>query len=90
MVAVLFYRAHLVAGNTRFVDELCDAIEAEGANAVARVLLFAARHRRRRRRADACVDLLAAAGVDAVVTTVLAAGSLMAEANAWDPGALAT
>ena len=31
-VAVLFYRAHLVAGNTRFVDELCDAIEAEDAN----------------------------------------------------------
>ena len=34
-VGVIFYRAHLVAGNTRFVDELCDGVEAAGANAVA-------------------------------------------------------
>ena len=46
-VAVVFYRAHLVAGNTRFVDELCDAIEAAGANALARVLLLAAQRRPR-------------------------------------------
>ena len=34
-VAVLFYRAHLIAGNTGFVDDLCDALEAHGARASA-------------------------------------------------------
>ena len=34
-VGVVFYRAHLLAGNTLFVDQLCDGIEARGANAVA-------------------------------------------------------
>ncbi|HEX4219054.1 MAG TPA: cobaltochelatase subunit CobN, partial [Acidimicrobiales bacterium] len=35
------------------------------------------------------MDLLAAQGVDAVITTVLAAGSLDEEAECWDAGALA-
>ncbi len=34
-VGVLFYRAHELSGNTAFVDTLCDAIEARGANALA-------------------------------------------------------
>ena len=34
-VAVLFYRAHLVAGNTGFVDDLCDALEDRGARVTA-------------------------------------------------------
>lgn len=33
-VGVLFYRAHELSGNTAFVDTLCDAIEARGANAL--------------------------------------------------------
>lgn len=46
-VAVLFYRAHLVAGNTRFVDDLCAALEAKGATVTA-VWCYkpAPRHRR--------------------------------------------
>jgi cobaltochelatase CobN len=88
-VAVLFYRAHLVAGNTRFVDELCDAIEAEGANAFP-VYCYSLRTIDADGDDESVLDLLRAAGVDAVVTTVLAAGSLIAEATAWDPGALAT
>src|SRR6266545_3641789 len=32
-VGVLFYRAHALSGNTGFVDVLCEAIEAAGANA---------------------------------------------------------
>jgi cobaltochelatase CobN len=31
-VGVLFYRAHELSGNTAFVDTLCEAIEAKGAN----------------------------------------------------------
>ena len=33
-VGVVFYRAHELSGNTAFVDDLCDAIEARGANAL--------------------------------------------------------
>ena len=35
LVGVVFYRAHLIAGNTSFVDDLCDAIEARGGRALA-------------------------------------------------------
>ena len=91
-VAVFFYRAHVVSGNTRFVDELCDGIRAMGANPLP-VYGYSL-------RADAptdggpsgrspVVDLLAAQGIDAVITTVLAAGSLDEEAECWDAGALA-
>lgn len=34
-IAVIFYRAHLLAGNTGFVDDLCAAIRRKGANALA-------------------------------------------------------
>jgi cobaltochelatase CobN len=88
-VAVLFYRAHLIAGNTRFVDELCEAIEAEGANAAA-LYCYSLRSIDEDAAGESVLDLVRATGADAVITTVLAAGSLIAEANAWDPGALAT
>ena len=91
-VAVFFYRAHVVSGNTRFVDELCDGIRAKGANALP-VYGYSL-------RADAAADdsssprspvveLLASHQVDAIITTVLAAGSLDEEAECWDAGALA-
>src|SRR5258708_7855471 len=34
VVGVVFYRAHELSGNTAFVDTLCQAIEARGANAL--------------------------------------------------------
>jgi cobaltochelatase CobN len=87
-VAVIFYRAHLVAGNTRFVDELCDGIEAAGANAVA--LYCYSLRSRDTGEAHPVIELLARAGVDAVVTTVLAAGSMAESLECWDPGTLAS
>ena len=33
-VAVVFYRAHALSGNTAFVETLCEAIETRGANAL--------------------------------------------------------
>ncbi len=77
-VGVVFYRAHLLAGNTVFVDALCDAIEARGANAVA-VWCYSLRPGPDG-RSDA-LDLLADRDVDAVVTTVLAMGS--ADGDDW-------
>jgi len=91
-VAILYYRAHELAGNTAFVDALADAVDAAGGRAVP---VFCASLR----TADA--GLLAELGrADALVTTVLAAGGAAsgvtpAEAGAggrdedWDIGALA-
>jgi cobaltochelatase CobN len=91
---VVFYRAHLVAGNTSFVDDLCEAIEAQGGTAAA---LWC--YSLRGEGGAAVADRLRAFGVDAVITTVLAAGGVAAgagiigptglEGEAWDAAELA-
>ncbi|WP_149182317.1 cobaltochelatase subunit CobN [Streptomyces sp. TRM49041] len=87
-VAVLYYRAHHMSGNTAFVGALCDAIEDAGGRALP---LYVASL-----RAPEPELLERLRGADAVVTTVLAAGGTKpAEAQAggdeeaWDAGALA-
>ncbi|MBM9621831.1 cobaltochelatase subunit CobN [Streptomyces zhihengii] len=88
LIAVLYYRAHHMSGNTGFVDTLCSAIEAAGGRALP---LYVASLRAPE------PELLAELGAaDALVTTVLAAGGTRpAEASAggddesWDAGALA-
>ncbi|WP_428953450.1 cobaltochelatase subunit CobN [Streptomyces sp. cg35] len=86
-VAVLYYRAHHMSGNTAFVHTLCDAIERAGARPLP---LYVASLRAPE---PELVDALRGAG--AIVTTVLAAGGTRpAEASAggddesWDAGAL--
>ncbi|MDY6995102.1 MAG: cobaltochelatase subunit CobN [Actinomycetota bacterium] len=65
-VAVLYYRAQHLAGNTAYIEALCDAIEHAGGNPLP---VFCASLR----TADAdLIDLLGSA--DAMITTVLAAG----------------
>ena len=89
-VGVVFYRAHALSGNTGFVDALCAAVEARGANA--RPVFCASL-----RRAEQEQGLLALLGeCDALVVTVLAAGGAVAseataggDEDAWDVGALA-
>ncbi|MEE1824450.1 cobaltochelatase subunit CobN [Streptomyces sp. BE20] len=88
VIAVLYYRAHHMSGNTAFVETLCRAIEDRGAQARA---YYCASLR------GAEDDLLAALGeADALVTTVLAAGGTRpadaqagGDEEAWDAGALA-
>jgi len=86
-IAVLYYRAHQMSGNTAFVEELCDAIEAKGARALP---IWCASLRD---ADDSLVEALAEA--DAIVTTVLAAGGTKpataqagGDDEAWDAGAL--
>ncbi|MGW6908936.1 cobaltochelatase subunit CobN [Streptomyces sp. NPDC054940] len=86
-VAVLYYRAHHMSGNTAFVGALCDAIEDAGARPLP---LYVASLRAPE---PELIEELRAA--DAIVTTVLAAGGTKpAEASAggddesWDAGAL--
>jgi cobaltochelatase CobN len=88
VVAVLYYRAHQLAGNTGFVHALADAVEAAGGRALP---VFCSSLRTAEPQ---LVDTLRAA--DAIVVTVLAAGgTLPAAAGAggsdedWDVGALA-
>ncbi|MEU1025352.1 cobaltochelatase subunit CobN, partial [Streptomyces sp. NPDC005904] len=86
-VAVLYYRAHHMSGNTAFIDDLCGAIEDAGARPMP---LYVASLRAPE---PELIDALRPA--DAIVTTVLAAGGTKpAEASAggddesWDAGAL--
>ncbi|WP_035805155.1 cobaltochelatase subunit CobN [Kitasatospora mediocidica] len=88
LVAVLYYRAHHMSGNTAFVDTLCASIEDAGGRALP---LYCSSLR------GASAELLAELGrADAIVTTVLAAGgtrpadaSAGGDEEAWDAGALA-
>jgi cobaltochelatase CobN len=88
-IAILYYRAHHVAGNTGFVHALADAIEAAGGQPLPTFCSSL------RTAEPALIDTLSAA--DAIVVTVLAAGGLVpASASAggsdenWDVGALAS
>ncbi len=84
LVAVIFYRAHLVAGNTTSIADLCAAIEAAGGDAVAIWTYSLRRDDGGRVRA---LDLCAEFGVDAIVTSTLAAGEAVADGDGWDvPG----
>jgi cobaltochelatase CobN len=87
-VAVLFYRAHELAGNTAFVDALAGAIEACGARAMP---VWCASLR----TADPAL-MQALREADVLVVTVLAAGGTVPAAaqaggddEAWDVGAVA-
>ncbi|MFZ6003110.1 MAG: cobaltochelatase subunit CobN [Actinomycetota bacterium] len=84
LVAIVFYRAHLVAGNTSYVGDLCDAIQAAGADALA-VWTYSLR-----RNAQGAVPALALCrdhGADVIVTSTLAAGSAEADGEGWSvPG----
>jgi cobaltochelatase CobN len=87
-VAVLYYRAHHMAGNTAFVEALCRAVEAKGGRPLP---IFTSSLR------TAAPELLAELRkADALVVTVLAAGgtkpatvSAGGDDEAWDVGVLA-
>lgn len=87
-IAVLYYRAHQMSGNTAFVHTLCEAIEAHGARALPLYVSSL-----RSPEPELIAELESA---DAVVTTVLAAGgtkpataSAGGDDESWDAGALA-
>ncbi|GAA2604766.1 cobaltochelatase subunit CobN [Paractinoplanes durhamensis] len=87
-VAVLYYRAHHMAGNTAFVESLCKQLEAKGARPLP---IFTASLR------TASSELLAELRkADALIVTVLAAGGTKpatvgagGDDEAWDVGFLA-
>ncbi|MFI9552580.1 cobaltochelatase subunit CobN [Nonomuraea endophytica] len=89
VIGVLYYRAHHVAGNTAFVESLCQAIEESGGRPLPVYCSSL------RTAEPALLDVLRTA--DALVVTVLAAGGSRpatagagGDDEAWDVGALAT
>jgi cobaltochelatase CobN len=87
-VAVLYYRAHHMAGNTAFVETLCRSLEAKGARP--RPIFTASL----RTASEALLAELREA--DALIVTVLAAGGTKpatvgagGDDEAWDVGVLA-
>ncbi|HEU5331518.1 MAG TPA: cobaltochelatase subunit CobN [Actinocrinis sp.] len=89
-VGVVFYRAHELSGNTAFVETLCDALDAAGAEP----LPVYCGSLRTLADTDGLVELLRSC--DALIVTVLAGGGAVAadasaggDEDAWDVGALA-
>ncbi len=87
-VGIIYYRAHELAGNTGFVDRLCEAVAAQGARPLP---VWCASLRSAE---PGLLDVLGRA--DALIVTVLAAGGVtpaLAQAGgddeAWDTGAIA-
>jgi cobaltochelatase CobN len=85
-VGVVFYRAHLLAGNTTFVDDLCAAIRDRGANPLA---CWCYSLRPDERGEVPVISRFLEGRVDAVVTTVLAMGQAGPDADSWDVPVLA-
>ena len=84
-VGVVYYRAHELSRNTAFVDVLCDAIEAAGANAKP---VYVGSLRPDAAGVLPVVDEMLT-DVDALIVTVLASGgSNAADTEAWDATAL--
>jgi cobaltochelatase CobN len=82
VVAVVYYRAHELSGNTAFVETLCSALERQGASPLP---VFCGSLRNPE---PGLISLLTPA--DVVITTVLAAGSTGETGDgAWEAGALA-
>jgi cobaltochelatase CobN len=71
LVGVIFYRAHLVAGNTTFVEDLSAAVDAAGGDCMA-VFCYSLRPGGDGR--VPALELCRERGVDALITTVLAMG----------------
>lgn len=85
-VGVVYYRAHELSGNTAFVDALCDALEAAGADVLP---VYVASLRPDADGRVPAVEEHLAGRVDALVVTVLAGGgSTQVDAEGWDARAL--
>jgi cobaltochelatase CobN len=65
LVAIVFYRAHLVAGNTQFVTDICDGLEAAGGDALA-IWCYSLRDQ----AAAPVIEIVRRHGVDVLITTV--------------------
>jgi cobaltochelatase CobN len=82
-VGVVFYRSHLLSGNVRFIEDLCDALEARSVNVTA---IYANSLRADVDGSSAALEMMRDLSLDCVITTVLAMGT-MGE-DGWEAAAL--
>jgi cobaltochelatase CobN len=82
---VVFYRAHLIAGNTSFVDDLAHALLERGFDVTA-VYVYSLRSQKGEERDSEAspFGLLRSLDPDVVVTTVWASGSFDIESSSWE------
>ena len=80
-VAVIFYRAHLISGNTVFVEALAKEMAARGLSVYP---IFCYSLRSGRGEHSPVYETLKEIVPDVIVTTVLASGSMDPEGESWD------
>lgn len=80
-VAVIFYRAHLISGNTLFVESLSRELASQGLSVYP---IYCYSLRSPVGENSPVHDLLREVSPDVIVTTVLASGSMNSEDNSWD------
>ncbi len=80
LIGIVFYRAHLIAGNTTFVEDLAAAVDRAGGDA-ASVYCYSLRPGGDGR--VPALEELARLDVDAVITTVLAMGAAGPGGDGW-------
>ncbi len=84
-VAIVFYRAHLIAGNTAFVDDLARALLERGANVVS-IYVYSLRGAGGESSESVAspLGLLRSVAPDTVITTVWASGSFDDATSLWE------
>ncbi|SHE69601.1 cobaltochelatase CobN subunit [Ferrithrix thermotolerans DSM 19514] len=87
-VVVLFYRAHLISGNTTFIEDMLEKMASLGLNAHG-IYAYSLRNSEDD-GSDPIVELCRSYKADVVVSTMLAAGSFDEESHSWDPGTLSS
>lgn len=80
-VVIVFYRAHLISGNTLFVEALAKEIAAQKMN-VFPVFCYSLRAGSGER--SSAFQLINSISPDVIVTTVLASGSMDPDGQSWD------
>lgn len=86
---LVFYRAHLIAGNTAFVDEMLTQLSQQGLDAYG-VYVYSLRNPRDAMEPTGPMGLLLGIGPDVVITTVWAAGFFEDETSQWVVGEMQT
>ncbi len=87
-IVVVFYRAHLLAGNLSFVTQLCDQIAEAGGDALA-MWCYSLRGDSEDPHGGP-IGTLRSLGADVIITTVWASGKAGAEGEGWDASELAS
>ncbi len=83
-VVVYFYRAHMVSGNTKFIEEICDGLLDVGLNPVP-IYAYSLRQPSIGQLVDfEPISLAGEFNPVAVIVTMLGAGSLNLETATWD------